>query len=108
MALKRSEVSGYKIMYYGQQEGRVMGAVIHCYLEKKVVATLEFYHEQRGKDIPASRIRGTRPYLSFPMARYGDLVDILRNEAPLFVTFNDKSLMGYIATETEDIGEGEP
>jgi hypothetical protein len=108
MALIRSEVSSYKVMFFGQDPDREIGATIHCLDGTRIVATLNFYHDLRGKKIPDSEKRGNRPYLNYPLATFPAVIDLLRNESPLFVTFNDISKLGFLATDAEQVGEGEP
>ena len=46
--------------------------------------------------------------LSFRKEDYPDIVDMLRNESPLFVWINPDNNIGGIATDsTEPVGEGE-
>ena len=38
---------------------------------------------------------------------YDSIIDILRNEKPIYFSYSEKSKLGYIRTGKEPIGEGE-
>jgi len=38
---------------------------------------------------------------------YDSILDILRNEKPIYFSFSEKSKLGYLRTGKEPIGEGE-
>ena len=56
-----------------------------------------------GEEIPKDGTHrdGTTPLLHLPYDAYGGVIDLLRNEAPIFVD------MGVLSTEKEGIGEAE-
>lgn len=45
--------------------------------------------------------------INFPYSRFGEIVDILRHEKPLFVALNTDTGNGAIQTSREPIGEEE-
>ncbi len=102
--MAKQQVTSYRTLIYGKQEGRDVGAIIHLYNEGKIVGSCAFY---MTRQIPVTYKSGTRFFLTFPIDRYSDVIDLLRNESPMFVSFNERRGQGYLTTEAEEIGEGE-
>ena len=102
--MAKQEITAYRTLFYGKQEGRDIGAMIHLYSEGKIVGSCAFY---TTRQVPVTYKSGTRFFLTFPIDRYSDVIDLLRNEEPVFVSFNATRGQGYLTTEEEEVGEGE-
>lgn len=100
-----SPIDKYKVVLYAKEEtaGNLM-AYIHCYYKGRNVMTCEFY--QDGGALPESRDAGGRVGLAYPWSYFAKVIDILRNEKPIYFGFNDSSKVGYITTQEEPVGEG--
>ena len=46
-------------------------------------------------------------YLRYPMSMYPNIIDILRNEKPIYFSYSINLNMGHIRTGKEPIGEGD-
>jgi hypothetical protein len=46
-------------------------------------------------------------YLYFRMARFSDVMTILKDEKPLYLALNTDNQVGYIGTSSEPVGEQE-
>ncbi len=72
-------------------------------------ATLWFYRDAAGPIAPnVSFMRGHLYYYGrFGQAQFADCVDLLRNENPVFLHWNDATLGVFLATGSEPVGEGD-
>jgi len=59
-----------------------------------------------GVKPPAAVIGAGVPIGYYPVACYGDMVDLLRNECPVYVTTNNQNTL-TVTTNSEKVGEGE-
>ena len=68
---------------------------------------LTFYPD--NKTLPENHYdsRSKLVYLRYPMSMFANIIDILRNEKPIFFSYSKNSNMGYFRTGKEPVGEGE-
>jgi hypothetical protein len=100
-----SGIDKYKVVLYGQDAlGGDLVAFIHCFLGGKNVMTCEFYRD--GSALPENRNKGGRVGLVYPWSRFSAVLDVLRNEKPVFFGFIMSTKVGYVATQEEPVGEG--
>ena len=57
--------------------------------------------------IPPSVTVGS-PFAYFPVARYAEVLDLLRNERPIYLGVNASNGSVTVGTASEPIGDGEP
>lgn len=82
-------------------------AIIRCYNDNSLILEANFYP---GKNrIPENyySINSKLVYLRYPMSMYSQILDLLRNEKPIYFRFNESSKVGFIRTGKEPVGEGE-
>ena len=99
-----SPISNYKVVFYGEKGTSIIGAFIHCYHNGSNVMSCVFYNDENN--VPANS-KGPRVELRYPISKFGNVLDVLRNEKPLYFGFIESTKVGYIATHTEPVGEGE-
>lgn len=99
-----SPISEYKVVLYGEKGTSVIGAFIHCYHNSKNIMSCIFYNDE--SNVPANS-KGLRVDLKYPMSKFSNVLDVLRNEEPLYFGFIESSKVGYIATHREPVGEEE-
>ncbi len=100
-----SLIDDYKVVIYGEKEGgSTIGAFIHCYNANTNVMSCVFYNDE--DNVPANS-SGTRVNLYYPYSKLSDVLDILRNEKPVYFGFIESTKVGYVATKKEPVGEGE-
>ena len=105
MANIRKNFDGYKIQYTGSKRDLPL-ASISCYQGTTWVGLLEFWADSARVRNPF--VWNDRIVLSYTLDRFDDVVNILRNEAPLELYLNPPGKWGSILTkETEPVGEGE-
>lgn len=100
-----SAIEKYKVVIYGEDAlpGNLV-AYIHCYHGGKNVMTCEFYTD--GSALPQNRYKGGRVGLAYPWSRFSAVLDVLRNEKPLYFGFIMSTKVGYVSTQLEPVGEG--
>ncbi len=100
-----SSIDKYKVVLYGKDAlaGNLV-AYIHCYHGEKNVMTCEFYSD--GTTLPQNRYKGGRVGLVYPWSRFSAVLDVLRNERPVYFGFIMTTKVGYVATHLEPVGEG--
>ena len=110
MKLIVSEINHYWVHF---QAGRTKNnllyprAIIKCYHDDDYVLQASFYPD--GKSLPENYhdVNSKLVYLRYPMSMYANIIDILRNEKPVYFSYSEKTNLGYIRTGKEPIGEGE-
>jgi hypothetical protein len=101
-----SAIDTYKVVLYGKnQTPEALVAFIHCFQGANNVVTCEFYAD--GSAVPDNRYGGCRVGLGYPWSRFDGVLDVLRNEKPVYYGFIFSTKVGYIATQAEPVGEGE-
>ncbi|MEA3335023.1 MAG: hypothetical protein U9R25_03880 [Chloroflexota bacterium] len=100
-----SPITSYKAVFYGRSAtSDTIGAFIHCYHGGQNVMSCVFYNDENNVPINA---KGPRVELRYPMSRFDSVLDIMRNEKPLYFGFIESTKVGYVATQTEPVGDGE-
>ena len=105
MAVYDEEFDRYYIYY---MTGGSEVPTIDCYDGTALVGKLIFHSEEGA--LPANLVtaRGVI-YLRYRLSQFGDVIEILRHEKPLYLRLTTPSLIGYLATrEGEPVGEEEP
>lgn len=99
-------LDSYKVVLYGKnQTPESLVAFVHCYHGSDNVVSCEFYAD--GSTIPDNRYGGCRVGLAYPWSRYAAIIDVLRNEKPLYYGYIFSTKVGYIASNMEPVGEAE-
>jgi hypothetical protein len=100
-----SPIDAYKVVLYGEDAlaGELV-AYIHCYYQRKNVMSCEFYRD--GAVLPQNRYKGGRVGLVYPWSHFSAVLDVLRNEKPVYFGFILSTKVGYVATHLEPVGEG--
>ena len=103
-------IDKYSVTIYGrsgniQTDGESARALIHLKSEGGMAATCSFYESD---DVPDnSTAPNGRTLLNYPWSCYSGVLDLLRNEKPLYWVFLASSKTGFISTRSEPVGEGE-
>ncbi|MEL6671340.1 MAG: hypothetical protein AAFR61_04085 [Bacteroidota bacterium] len=101
------EIKNYAIRFYGGPKGSDEGirARVHLFDDQnKMVGGVDFYDSgfEMPVDIAEPQIR-----MSMPAGQIYAVVDILRNEKPIFLEWQAGLNQGYLGTSQEPVGEGE-
>ena len=104
MAQTWCEIEEYKIVLMAGEESDGAVAIVQLLAEGGIIGSCRFFADEVA--LPASVKRST-VNLSFPVSAYAEVVDLLRNEAPVFLFFQDETGQGMLTTLAEPVGEGE-
>ncbi len=100
-----TEVNKYHVLVYGSPSGYMTNrAQISLYdVNNKVVAYLRF--NDPGMLFENDADDGGIIKMHLPSAMFENVLDVLRNEKPVYIYFAQGK--GFLATSTEPVGEGE-
>lgn len=102
-----TEIKNYAVRLNGglSGSGEYLRAQVHLFdANNKLVAVIDF-HDTAGsmhEDYVRNIIR-----TSMPVDRLADVVDLLRNESPIFLGWREEHKKAFISTTQEPVGEGE-
>jgi hypothetical protein len=95
--------NGYRFQYYAGSGSP--GAYITCWQDSISVGTLVFAAD--GTELPANKIQDNSVILYYPLSRFSQVLDILRNEKPLYLWLNTDNGFGHVGSSIEPVGEEE-
>ena len=77
-----------------------------CYNEEEFVLQLTFHPDN---NVPVNHFdnRNKLVYLRYPISMYHNILDMLRNEKPIYFRYTEDLNIGFIRTGKEPVGEGE-
>ena len=110
MKIINTEINHYWVHF---QAGKIENKIIHprvivkCYHDDDFVMQANFYPEKMALPENYYDEKFNLVYLRYPLSMYADIIDILRNEKPIYFSFSLRSKLGFIRTGKEPIGEGE-
>jgi hypothetical protein len=107
MANVRKPFDRYWIQYTSSKRDLPL-ASITCFDGSTQVGLLEFVKSDAGLRDPFVHQPSGMIVLSFLLARFDEVIDLLRHEGPLDLFLNPSSKWGSIITrQSEPVGEGE-
>jgi hypothetical protein len=111
MSVTTTEIARYSVSVTSDGDPGQRAATAYLYgATGNTIAFINFY--LAGTTPPANMFRTDLgfPIINYPAATLPSVVDILRNEKPLFFTWFDytTSRFGTIGTSREPVGETEP
>ena len=99
-------IDRYSVVLYGKNRTpESLVAFIHCFSGGMNVLSCEFYADDSA--VPDNRYGGCRVGLAYPWSRFSAVLDVLRNEKPVYYGYIFSTKLGYLATQQELVGEGE-
>ncbi len=105
MAQVIKEFNEYRIRYYTPNSSNKLTAYIFCFMNGSYRGSIEFHrtNTQLGTNYLSKN--------SITLHYYDDvlpgIIDLLRNEKPLYLSLNDQTLVGWVDTSEEIVGEEE-
>ncbi|MFC1829338.1 hypothetical protein ACFL0O_06990 [Thermodesulfobacteriota bacterium] len=105
MATKTFEITEYKYGFFNGEAFKDKRMVTHLYQDDRHIAIINFQNEF---NIPHTDDRGTIS-LYYRMEDLTGVIDMLRNEKPIFLHYDDrpKNAQAMLTTSKEPVGEGE-
>ena len=110
MKIITSKIDQYWVHF---QAGRIENKLTHprtiikCYFKDNYVLQLSFYPDKKNLPENYYDMNSSLVYLRYSMSMYSKILDILRNEKPIYFSFSETSKLGYLRTGKEPVGEGE-
>lgn len=80
-------------------------ATVYLYGNRNQIFAVLHFVEQ-AVDLPSARESGDRRILNYPWSELGAVIDMLRNEGPVYLTTRDDGTVA-LSTGYEPVGEGE-
>ena len=102
------QIDKYQVQHFAGGTGYFLKAMIWLYDDNKAtIANARFY--KNANDVPAHDTKAPSGFIAchYPPEQYSDVIDLLRNEGPIYLHFSDVHQMGYFSTSREPVGEGE-
>lgn len=102
------EIETYQVRYYGkQQSGGYWRASILLKGARGQLIGAIFFHDSIESLAWHDGPIGTVIYMFLHPDRLPDILDLLRNEKPLYLTFDERNQVSELSTSTEPVGEEE-
>ncbi len=79
--------------------------IIQVFMDYNLVGQISFHSEAK---MPGAKLVNKHIHLEMPLGAYSDVVDLIRNEKPVYLFYNEDNQTGGLMTDpTEEVGEGE-
>lgn len=106
MAIISHQIDTYRVYHYahGNIDGHTV--LINCFQANTHRASLFFYRNGVTPQ-PSLALASGVIYLQFTETRFNEVIATLREEKPIFVSYNDGNGLAYLCTSTEPVGEEE-
>lgn len=106
------KIANYRVLHTAGGTDYFLRATIELYDEgKKEIGRLNFYKKPSDVEAnPATKAPSGYMAFSYPSEQYSDVLDLLRNEGPVYLNFKkvaDNLNIGYLSTDREPVGEGD-
>ncbi len=103
------EIHNYAVRLNGgpQGEGKQKRGQIHLFNpNNKLVGIIDFYGKDTQLPFDAQAETGVI-HMALPTAQMPVIVDLLRNEKPIYLAWQEKLQNAYLSTSQKPVGEGE-
>jgi hypothetical protein len=101
-------VDKYQVQHFAGGKGYFLRAMIWLYDENNAtIGNIRFY--KNTDDVQAHDTKSSSGFIAchYPPEQYLEVVDLLRNEGPVYLYFSETHKMGYLSTSREPVGEEE-
>lgn len=110
MKLIVSEINHYWVHFQaGHSKEHLIypSIIVKCYHDDDFILQMNFYPDNKNLPENYYDVNSKLVYLRYRFSMYPNVIDLLRNEKPIYFSFSQKSNVGYLRTGKEPIGEGE-
>jgi hypothetical protein len=105
MAIISHQIDVYRVYHYPHGNTKGYTALINCFQANTHRASLFFYRD--GVTPQPSIASSGVIYLHFTEARFNEVIATMREEKPIFVSYNELGGSAYLSTSVEPVGEDE-
>ena len=95
------EITTYSVRYRSRENGRVVEPEIRLFKNGQYIGNITF------RSGGTTGIINDRLVINYSLDNFSNILDILRNEKPLYIIVITGTNRGELATTHEPIGEGE-
>ena len=81
-------------------------AIVKCYHDDDFILQINFYPDSKTLPENYYDVKFKLVYLRYRLSMYPNIIDLLRNEKPIYFSYSQKSKVGYVRTGKEPVGEG--
>ena len=102
------KIDSYQVQHFAGGTDYFLRAMIWLKAEDNTkLGNIRFY--RNADDIQAHDTKAPSGFIAchYPAEQYPHVLDLLRNEHPVFFQFSDRHKTGYISTSSEPTGDGE-
>ena len=101
------QIDTYKVIHYSWSSERYFGVWIYLYDQQGIKKGDVRFHKEQHSPGDTYDSANDKIIIHFPLHRYSDIIDLLRNEKPLTLAFNPNNNEGWIYSGKEPLGEEE-
>ena len=104
MTVESYEVVSYGILLYAKDANPIANVSLFLKGTSKKVQ-IGIY--KSGSTLPSNNATSATFFVYFPESRLASITDLLRNEKPVYFTYDDTTKLAYIQCNMEPTGEAE-
>lgn len=104
MSAITKEIDEYLINYASYDDGKRIAPYILCFRKRRNVGKITFGETREARK---NMVKSGYLEVHYPLRSFRDVVDILRNEKPLYLSVLPDRHLGALTTTDEPIGEEE-
>jgi len=104
-----SEINQYWVHFQaGDRKEHLIftSVIVKCFNDDDFVLQLSFYPDNKKLPENYYDVNSKLVYLRYRLSMYPNVIDLLRNEKPIYYSYSLKSKVGYVRTGKEPVGEG--
>ncbi len=110
MKLIVSEINHYWVHFqagHTKEDHIYPRVIVKCYHDDDFILQLSFYRDSKNPPENYYDVNSKLVYLRYRLSMYPNIIDLLRNEKPIYFSYSQKSKLGYVRTGKEPVGEGD-
>jgi len=110
MTLRSSEINQYWVHFqagHSKEDLIYPRIIVKCYHDDDFLLQINFYPDSKNLPENYYDVKSNLVYLRYRLAMYPKVIDLLRNEKPIYFSYSEKSNVGYVRTGKEPVGEGD-
>jgi len=102
------QIDKYRVIHYSWSSTKYFAVWIYLYdQDGQMKGEIRFHKEEIADPTDVYDSDNDKIIIHFPLHRYLEIIDLLRNEEPVTLAFNTSTNEGWIYTGKEPVGEEE-
>ena len=110
MKLIVSEINHYWVHFqagHTKEDHIYPRVIVKCYHNDDFLLQINFYRDDKKPPENYYDVNNKLVYMRYRLSMYPNIIDLLRNEKPIYFSYSQKSKVGYVRTGKEPVGEGD-